>query len=108
MIVKLNQTNCDNPDLSAGQLYCVIGIEANDYRILNDLGKPYLYPAQDFTLVDASEPMDWVSDVGTDGERYAYPPALNEPGFFEDFFDGTRTSVATFWHIVNQRLSHAA
>lgn len=108
MIVKLIQAISEYPDLTVGQTYCVIGIEADDYRILNDLGKPYLYPAQIFALLDAREPLDWVSDVGQSGERYAYPPALNELGFFEDFFDGEPSSVATFWHVVNQNLSRAA
>ncbi|WP_295404925.1 hypothetical protein [uncultured Thiocystis sp.] len=108
MIVKLKQANSDYPDLTAGQTYCVIGIEAGDYRVLNDRGLPYLFPASLFMLIDANEPTDWVSDVGTDGERYAYPPLLNEPGFFEDFFDGVQSSVATFWQVVNQRLSRAA
>ncbi|MBK1718019.1 hypothetical protein [Thiocystis violacea] len=108
MIVKLSAPNSDYPDLTSGQAYCVIGIEADDYRILNDLGKPYLYPASLFTLLDDREPVDWVSSVGPEGERYAYPSALNEPGFFEDFFDGAGTSVAAFWQSVNQQLSRAA
>lgn len=36
------------------------------------------------------------------------PPLLNEVGFFEDFFDGRRRAVATFWQVVNQRLALAA
>lgn len=108
MIAKLTAANPDFPDLTAGQTYCVIGIEADDYRVLNDLGKPYLFPASLFTLIDANEPSDWVTDVGTEGERYAYPPPLNEAGFFEDFFDGVPLTVATFWQVVNRRLSQAA
>ncbi len=108
MIVKLTAASPDFPDLTAGQTYCVIGIEADDYRILNDFGKPYIYPRHDFILIDATEPTDWVLDVGMDGERYAYPPSLNESGFFEDFFDGVPSAVATFWHVVNRRLSQAA
>jgi hypothetical protein len=44
MIVKLRSGNSDYADLSADQPYVVIGIEADDYRIFNDAGKPYLYP----------------------------------------------------------------
>ncbi len=39
-------------------------------------------------------------------ERYAYPPPLNHSGFFEDYFDGK--PVATFWRVMNRRLSTAA
>ena len=59
-------------------------------------------------VIDPREPGDWVSEVGADGERYAYPPSLNVVGFFENFFDGKRPVVASFWQVVNQRLALAA
>jgi hypothetical protein len=83
----------------------VIGIEADDLRILNDAGRPVLYPRDLFSLVDAQEPVDWVTEFGDDGERYSYPPPLNKVGFFEDFFDQKTRAVATFWRVVNQRLA---
>jgi len=94
--------------LEPGQCYSVIGIEADDYRILDDTGRPFLYSASAFEVVDAAEPTDWISEDGEDGERYAYPAVLNAPGFFEDFFDADPAAVATFWHAVNAKLSNAA
>lgn len=108
MIVKVKKLNPDYPDLTVGQPYVVIGIEANDLRILNDQGRPFLYPPEIFDIVDPHEPADWVTEAGADGERYAYPAVLNEAGFFEDFFAGQRQAVATFWQLVNQRLALAA
>jgi hypothetical protein len=105
MIVQLHTAHSD---LTVGQNYSVIGIESDDYRILNDVGKPYLYSAALFTLIDATESPDWVNDIGADGERYAYPPPLNEPGFFEEFFDDIPSAVVTFWQVMNQRLAQAA
>jgi hypothetical protein len=105
MIVKLKRTGSRYRDLSTNQPYMVIGIEANDFRILNDAGRPYLYPSRLFMFVDRRQPADWVMEVGSDGERYAYPPALNKPGFFEDFFDEKSKAVATFWRVLNQRLA---
>ena len=72
---------------------------------MNDQGRPYLYPADIFNVVDRREPDNWVSEYGEYGERYAYPPALNEVGFFEDFFDDKAETVASFWQVVNQRLA---
>src|SRR5262245_37314524 len=88
MIVKLRRGARRRRDLTPERAYVVIGIEADDLRILNDEGRPFLYPARVFRIVDRREPRDWISDVGDDGERYAYPPAINGAGFFEDFFDG--------------------
>lgn len=105
MIVRLGKTNQQYPDLSPQQSYVVIGIEANDYRILNDRGRPYLYPSGDFDLVDDSEPSDWIIEIGEDGERYAYPQAFNEPGFFEDFFEQQEGAVKRFWREINQELA---
>ena len=104
MTVKLRKSNSDYPDLSFDQDYLVIGIEANDLRLLNNQGKPYLYPKELFEIVDPKEPADWLNEYGDDGERYAYPPLLNTSGFFEDFFDFKEEAVATFWQVINQHL----
>ena len=105
MIVKLRRKNARYPDVTPQQPYVVIGIEADDYRILNDSGRPYLYPARLFEVVDSKEPGDWVTEFGEDGERYAYPLPLSGPGFFEDFFDQKSKAVAAFWRAVNRRLA---
>ena len=108
MIVIFKSNDTSYPDLSEGQRYFVLGIEADDYRILNDLGKPYLYPPEFFDVIDSHEPSDWVTEMGEDGERYAYPEPLIKVGFFEDFFDQKYQQVSIFWHVVNQRLSNTA
>ena len=108
MIVKLKQKNDEYSDLTSGQPYFVIGIEADDYRILNDSGKPYLYPSELFQIVEHYEPGDWITEYGAEGERYSYPQLLNRVGFFEDYFEGNEKAVSIFWHVVNKRLSNVA
>lgn len=105
MIVKLKKKGARHQDLTVGQPYVVIGIEADDLRLLNDAGRPFLYPPDLFSLIDPKEPADWVTEFGDDGERYSYPPTLNKSGFFEDFFDEKAKAVATFWRVVNQGLA---
>ncbi len=105
MIVTLKQTYPEYPDLSPNHPYHVIGIEADDYRIVNNSGRPYLYPHDLFTVIDPKEPADWLDERGEDGERYAYPPPLNQIGFFEDYFDGKNDAVSTFWRVINEILS---
>jgi hypothetical protein len=108
MIVKLKEYTPDYPDLTFDQPYFVIGIEADDFRILNDYGKPYLYPSHLFSVIDPQEPSSWITEYGDDGERYSYPPALRGVGFFEDYFDGKEEVISTFWHVINTQLSVAA
>jgi len=108
MIVTLKESRPDFPDLTPDQPYFVIGIEANDYRLLNDHGKPYLYPPDLFEIIDSREPASWITEYGDDGERYSYPPELKEAGFFEDYFDGKDDALSKFWKAVNKRLSDAA
>lgn len=108
MIIKYSKRHPDYNDLTLDSHYVVIGIEADDYRILNDQGQPYLYPNSLFEIVDAREPDDWITEIGDDGERYAYPPQLNAPGFFEDFFDANLDAVSSFWRTVNERWAIAA
>lgn len=94
MVIKLKKRNARYRDLTFGQPYVVIGIEADELRILNDPGRPFLYPPRLFSLVDSAEPADWITEIGEDGERYSYPPLLNKPGFFEDFFDDKARAVS--------------
>ena len=108
MIVELHRRHRRYRDLTPDRPCVVIGIEADHFRILNDQGRPFLYPARIFRIVDRREPDNWISELGDEGERYAYPPALNSVGFFEDFFDGNKRAVRTFWRVVNEQLSAAA
>jgi len=107
MIMQLRRKNAQYPELTARQHYAVIGIEADDFRLLNDRGQPYLYLHQLFKVIDRHESDVWITEVGEDGERYAYPPPLHICGFFEDFFDAKPEIVATFWRVVNQRMATA-
>jgi hypothetical protein len=104
MTVTLRRRSPKPRDLTYSQTYRVLGIEAGDYRLLNDRGRPYLYPSRLFKIIDRREPEEWVSE---DGERYAYPAPLNAPGFFEDFFDGKKAAVETFWRAMNEQLAGA-
>ena len=105
MIVKLKKRITRYRDLTFGQPYVVIGIEADEFRILNDAGRPFVYPPELFSVLDNREPSDWITAIGDDGERYSYPPPLNKRGFFEDFFAKKAKAVSTFWRIVNRRLA---
>jgi hypothetical protein len=97
MKVKFTPQNGNSyRDLTADNVYRVIGIEADEYRLINDFGGPYLYPPDLFIVVESEEPADWVTEYGDEGERYAYPPELDQPGFFEDYFDDDPTAVLTF------------
>jgi hypothetical protein len=45
MIVRLRKIATNQfPELTPGQSYAVMGIEADDLRLINDEGRPYLYP----------------------------------------------------------------
>ena len=90
MKVKLKTNAAKVPALTPGNIYRVIGIEADDFRIMNDHGEPCLYAPRIFQVIDDSPGVDWEWKVGTEGERYAYAAVLAAPGFFEDYFDGKR------------------
>jgi len=74
--------------LTVGCDYEVLGIECDDYRLLDDTGKPFVFDAVCFQITDPQEPAFWVSEVGEEGERYAYPPGWGVVGFFEAWHDG--------------------
>lgn len=49
----------------------VLGIEGDDFRLLDDEGEPVLYDPECFEVVDPVEPAFWKSVLGDEGERYA-------------------------------------
>ena len=72
--------------LSLDREYLVLGIEADDYRLLNDEEDPVLFAAELFDTVDANRPTCWETTFGNDGEEYAYPRSW--PTFlWEDYHD---------------------
>lgn len=93
----------DFSPLTAGNVYWVIGIEADWYRIVNDDGEPILYPPEAFTAVDPTEPGEWVTQYGDEGERYSYPAQLATPGLFENVFDGQQEACQVLRRYLQQR-----
>jgi len=85
--------------LKKDQVYTVLGIEADDYRLINCEDEPCLYSPKLFDIVDPDRPSDWIVEFGEDGEEFAYPSLLNRIGFFEDWHDGdskTRREFARY------------
>ncbi len=92
----------ENYGISLGKVYTVIGIEADKYRILNDENDPTLYPPELFEIIDKNEPVNWITEYGEDGERYSYPPELNDVGFFEDYHNRDDRAINIFWNYINK------
>src|SRR5262245_53912578 len=88
--------------LTAGNIYRVIGIAGDSFRIVDDVGEPILFAAHAFEIVDATEPDDWIGEVGEEGERYTCPRALSARGFFEDWHDGVSEARAKLSAYLNQ------
>jgi len=98
MRVKLNPRapKKANRYLTPGRVYEVYGIEADDYRIMDDEEEPVLFPPRWFLIVDRHRPPDWTYERGQDGELYAGPPEFNKPGFYEAWHDGVKTARSAF------------
>jgi hypothetical protein len=73
MIAELKERHRRYRDLTPGRPYVVIGIEADHLRILNDQGRPFLYPAWIFRIIDRREPDNWISEVGEGGSGTPIP-----------------------------------
>jgi hypothetical protein len=102
MIVKFIKTidpedGYEIENLTINKEYEVIGIEADDFRIIDDKNEPILFSPDCFEIVNSNKPTFWVTEIGEDGEEYSYPPNWNETGFFEDFFDGVKHVKDQFW-----------
>jgi hypothetical protein len=96
-------------EFTPGAAYEVIGIEAGDFRVIDDSGAPILAPPSLFEVADPARPAQWKS-WHQDGAEYAYAPELARPGFFEDFHEREPSAVREFHRYINRhlRLSSAA
>ncbi len=90
-------------DLTPGELYEVIGIEAGQYRLLSDAGDPVLFDPALFEVVNTARPSHWVATI-EDGVEYAYAPELGKPGFFEDYHDHNPEARRAFNRYINRHL----
>ena len=86
MIVKLRRKNARYPDVSPGLSYVVIGIDADDYRILNDQGRPYLYPSRLFKVAEPFKPHDWATERGEEGGLVRLSAAAERRCIFRGLF----------------------
>lgn len=90
-------------ELTPGAVYEVIGIEAGDFRLIDDSGSPVLVSPVLFEIVDPARPAQWRS-WQQDGVEYAYAPELARAGFFEDFHDREPNAVREFNRYINRHL----
>lgn len=76
------------PDLTLGNVYPVIGIEGAYYRLLGDLGKPFLYKKVRFKVVDPQKDESWIRSRDKRVGEIWYPREFMRKNFFESFFSG--------------------
>jgi len=74
------------PDLIRGNVYSVLGIEGDYYRILGALGKPYLYHKSRFELVEMEKGQDWEKRIYDNIGEVRYPTIELMNDFFEEYF----------------------
>jgi hypothetical protein len=65
-------------------------------RIIGDAGDgPGVWPTEMFLTVSTEVPSSWVASVGEGGLVDLAPPSWLRPGFWEDYFNGTRRPSRT-------------
>ena len=105
MIVELRRPDARYRDLTPRQPYVVMGIEGGDSRILNDSGRPYLYPERLFRILDSREPGDWITEFGEKRRAVLLSAGPQFYGIFRGFPRPEAKAVATFWRVLNRRLA---
>lgn len=86
--------------------YFVIGVDWENFRVIDDGGEPILYPKALFEVLDPTLPPGWQFCEYADGEYYLEPVRTGRPGFFEDFFcsDGDRVAQADALQVLREVL----
>jgi hypothetical protein len=66
--------NIDHQYLKQNKIYTVIDIDNENFRVVNEIGEPILYPKELFEVVDPTVPQTWVENEFSEGEYYIDPP----------------------------------
>ena len=74
------------PDLTLGNIYFVMGIEGDYYRVIGDLGRPYLYHKSRFEVTDSLPDPEWIKTVDESIGDIYYPEELVDGKLFKDYF----------------------
>lgn len=88
--------------LTLGKEYLVIGLNDEDYRVVNDFNEPILYPKECFEITDSRVPEDWRRDDHADGEYRINPIEVAKPGFYEKFFDDVPEAQEVFRRVLER------
>jgi hypothetical protein len=89
--------------LTPGQAYSVIGIEADDYRLLNNAGRPFLYPASPHR-----SPAQQINRAGLwrgamSAERFAEQLYWTRPRPHQVGAEALGAAFSTFWRAIVSR-----
>jgi hypothetical protein len=89
--------------------YFAIEVNHEEFRIIDDLGEPILYPKELFEVVDPSLPPGWQFLERPHGEYHLGPTKTLVRGLYEDFFgsDGNRVAQAQAQQAVREVLEAA-
>jgi hypothetical protein len=95
--------------VTALEAYFVIGVNQEEFRVVDDKGEPILYPKDLFEVVDATLPSGWQFCEYPDGEYHLDPVATGAPGFYEDFFgsNGDRVAQSKAQQVLRETLETA-
>lgn len=95
--------------ITPSELYYVIGVDEEDYRVIDDQGEPILYPKALFDVLDATLPPGWQFREYADGEYHLEPISTGRSGFYDDFFcsDGDRKAQAEAYRVLRDVLEAA-
>ena len=86
-LTQLLTDDVEHPNLQPGEIYFVLGISAESYRIIDRSGDPILYPKALFEVIDPMIPRHWRFHEFADGAYYLDPALTDAPGFYERFFN---------------------
>ncbi len=88
--------------LTVGKTYYILSVSMNEggeteYRIIADDGMtPVLFKANQFRLINADLPENWVANCEPDSYFELAPEAWTKPGFWERYFDSEMEAVSCF------------
>jgi hypothetical protein len=90
--------------ISPDEIYLVIAVDRDFYRVIDDAGQPVMFPKELFEVIDKRIPSGWAFDEHVGGSYYLEPIPCSVPGFYEDYYgsDGDQVAQIRSHSIVTQ------
>jgi len=100
--IPIDKADYTYPDLTLGNIYNILAVDIDSYRIIGNRGFPYLYDKRRFEVIDDKLDNEWEKTV-TESGRILYNPKEFKEHLLSKYFDQNIRAINIFNRYVKKK-----